>query len=129
MNGTCGHFYKPLTADIVDLDASTFELGEIWWIFHQPEDKKERQDADGQVDIENPAPRIIVREPAAESRADCGCADRRDSVKSKCEPALLRWKRVGENGLRHGLQSATARALQDPEQDQQGKARCDAAEQ
>ena len=52
-----------------------------------------------------------------------------DSVEREGQAALLRRKRVGQNGLRHRLKSAAARALNHAEQDQHRQAGRDAAQQ
>ena len=48
---------------------------------------------------------------------------------ANAKPSLLRWKSVRQNGLRHRLQPAAARALQHPEEKKKPETRRDAAKQ
>ena len=83
----------------------------------------------GKIDVEDPAPGVIVGDPAAERGADGRRHDRGDAVQRKGQAALLRREGVGQNRLRHRLQSAAARALQDAEHDQRPQRRRGAAKQ
>ena len=61
-------------------------------IFDEPAHENECQDADRNVDKENPAPGEVVRNPAAEGRSDRWRQHRDQAVKSKRLPAFLRFE-------------------------------------
>ena len=84
-------------------------------------DQDEGQNADGNVDEEDPAPGEVVGDPAAERGADGGREHGDQAVKGKGLAALLRLKGVGHDGLGHGLHAAAARALNDAEDEQHGQ--------
>ena len=78
----------------------------------------DRERADGQVDVEDPAPGEVVDEEAAEQRA----GDRRDredgADQAHVAAALARRDDVGDDRLRADHESAGADSLQRPEADQ-----------
>ena len=80
--------------------------------------QEQRQNADRQIDVEDPAPGVVVRDPAAQRRADGRRQHRGDAVKREGHAAFLRRESIGQNGLRHRLQSAAARALHHAEENQ-----------
>ena len=82
---------------------------------------------DGNVDVENPAPTVVVGDPSAQGGADRRRDDDGHAVHGKSHAAFRGRKRIGENGLLAGLQSAAARALQDAEKYQRAEARSQAA--
>ena len=102
---------------------------EIRRILDHPHHQKQGQHADRQIDVEDPAPGVVVGDPAAQRGTDGRRHDRGDAVERERQPALLRRERVGENGLRHRLQPAAARALQNAEQDQHRQAGRGSAQQ
>ena len=89
------------------------------------EDEHARHDdgreADGDVDVENPAPTVAVGEPAAED----GAEKRRDHDAESPEAhgfAAVLWREgFEEDGLRNWLEAAAARALNDATDDQERK--------
>ena len=116
-------------ADIVELDAGRFELAPGTGDPPQSGAPETGQHADGKIDVENPAPGIVEGDPAAEGGPDGGRHDRGDAVEREGQAALLRRKSVGQNGLRHGLQPAAARALQHAEEQQHPETGRSAAQQ
>jgi len=66
----------------------------VRWIFDKLINQRERQSADWNVDVENPAPRVVVGDPASQRRTNGGCADGRDSIQSKRQSSLLRGKGI-----------------------------------
>ncbi len=101
------------------------ELGEVGLdprrIFDHAGDEDEGEDADGNVDEEDPAPGEVVGDPAAESGADGWREDGDEAVEGKGLAALLGFKGVGHDGLGHGLHAAAAGALNDAEDEQHGQ--------
>ena len=73
----------------------------------------ESNDSDGNVDVENPAPTVIVGEPAAGDRAQHGRDHDSQRPESHRLSALLRRERFHQDGLRQRLQAAATRALDD----------------
>ncbi len=74
-------------------------------IFDQPVGEEQRQDAYWNVDVENPVPGVVVRDPAAERGSDRRRQYGNQAVEGKGEAAFRGLKRVGHDGLRHRLQS------------------------
>ena len=83
--------------------------------------EKQRQQADGNVDEENPPPGVVVRNPPAESWAHRGRDNNRDAVQRKSHPALLLAECVVQNRLLAGSKPAAAHSLQHSKEDQQLK--------
>src|ERR1700693_6123137 len=61
-----------------------------WWIFDEACDEEECQEADGNVDEEDPAPGEVVGDPAAKSRADGGSEDGDKAVEGEGLPTFVR---------------------------------------
>ena len=116
-------------ADVVDLYSRARGALHPGRIFDQAIDQKQCQDADRQVDEENPAPGVVVRDPAAQRGPDRRRDDRGDAIEREGQPALLRRKSVRQDRLRHGLQSAAARALQDAKKNDRPQTGRDSAQQ
>ena len=87
-------------------------------IFNQPRDQHECQEADGNVDEEDPAPRIVVGDPAAQRGADGRREHGDQAVERERLSALVRLEGIGHDGLRHGLQSSAACSLEHAEDKQ-----------
>src|SRR6516162_3812502 len=83
--------------------------------------EKQRQQAHRKINEKDPAPGIIECNPSAQRRANGGRHDRRDSVERKRRAPLLRRKLVCQNGLGHGLETATTGALQHPVEKQKAE--------
>ena len=116
-------------ADVIDTHTGSPARAEIRRILHHPEHQKQRQQTDGKIDVEDPAPGVIVGQPSAQRRANRGRHDGGDSVEREGQPALLGREGVRQNGLRHRLKPAAAGALNHAEQNQHRQAGSDAAEQ
>jgi hypothetical protein len=88
--------------------------------------QEERQDPDRHVDEEDPAPVVVVRDEAAERRADGRREDDRHSVHGERHSAL-RWReRVGQDRLLARPEPAAAEPLEHAEEDERpaASARC-----
>ena len=116
-------------ADIVDLYPRARRALHPGRVFDQAKNQKQRQDAHRQVDEENPAPGIVVRDPAAQGGPDRRRDDGGDAIEREGHAALPRRKSVRQDGLRHGLQSAPARALQHAKQNNRPEAGRNPAQQ
>ena len=81
-------------------------------IVDQAGDQNEGQDAHRNIDEEDPPPREVVGDPAAERGADGRREHGDQSVEREGLAALVRLEGIGHDGLRHGLHAAAARALQ-----------------
>ena len=90
-------------------------------IVNEAGDEDEGQDADGNVDEENPAPGEIVSDIAAERGADGGSEHGDQAVEREGLPALVGLKGISHDGLRHGLHAAAERALQYPAEEEDGQ--------
>src|SRR5262249_36769560 len=106
-------------SDVVDAEAGFHTLAlHVRRIADEKVRQNQRNDSDRDVDVENPAPGIIVGNPAAEPWTDCGRDDDSDSVDSESHTALFERERVVKDGLLARLQSAAAGALQNAEEHQ-----------
>jgi predicted transcriptional regulator len=85
-------------------------------------------DGDGDVDEEDPAPGVVVGDPAAERGADGGREDDRHAIDGEGLAALVRRESVGEDGLLAGLQAAAAGSLEHAEEDEERERGREAAE-
>ncbi len=88
--------------------------------------EEEGEQADGDVDEEDPAPVVVVGDPAAEDGADGGCGDDGDGVESEGRGAFGGREGVDEDGLLDGREAAAADALKDAgdEHDAEAWGRC-----
>ena len=102
-------------ANVVDSRESILDAIGPRRVLDQSIDKQQRQNADGQVDEENPAPGVVIRDPSAKSRTDGGRDDYGDAVHSEGDAPLFWWKRIRQNGLRQRLESAAPCTLKDAE--------------
>ena len=101
--------------------------GDPGWIFDDALGEKERKDADGDVEVEDPAPVEVIGDVAAEGGADGGRDDDGEAVHGKGLASLFWGEGVGEDGLLGRREAAAADALQDAAEDQQRKGGGDAA--
>ena len=104
-------------ADAVDVelaaDADGLALGFKGWVDRgRSGGEEEGHDADGDVDEEDPAPVVVVGDPAAEHGADGGRGDDGDGVEGEGGGALGGREGVDQDGLLDGGEAAAADALQ-----------------
>ena len=104
-------------------------FGEVGRVFDEAIGEIEREDADRDVEEEDPAPGVVVDDPAADGGAEDGGRDDGDAVHGEGHAAFLRREGVGEDGLLAGLQAAAGRALQDAEEDEHAERGRESAEQ
>ncbi len=69
----------------------------------------------GTIDVEDPRPRVVVGEPAAERGAERRREDDAEAVDAHRDALLLGRERLAQDRLRHGHQHAAADALHDAE--------------
>ena len=104
-------------ADIVDLQPPFRPLALPGRIFQQLVDRQHRQDADRDIDKEDPAPAVVIGDPAAQRRSDNGRDNNGDRREAERLTAIFRLKVVEQHRLLHRLQAAAKKALQHAEQD------------
>jgi hypothetical protein len=114
---------------IVDAFSALADFSEIRRVFDEAIGEDEREDSDGDVEEEDPAPGIVVDDPAADGGAENRRGDDGDSVDGESHGALLRREGVGEDGLLAGLEASTGCTLEDAEEDEHRQAEGKAAEQ
>src|ERR1035441_3965063 len=107
-------------ADVIHAVLRSPEVFEIGRILDNALCQHQREDADGHVDEEDPVPAVVIRDPTAKSWTDCRSDDDGYAIHGECHAALLGRKRVSEDCLFAGPESATACTLQDAEEDQHG---------
>src|SRR5689334_18431995 len=105
-----------------------FQTRQVRRIVDKLRNEQQGQNSHGDVDIENPAPGIVVCNPAAQRGTNGWSTDNGDSIQCEGQSAFFRRKGVGEDCLRHRLQSAAECTLQHAEKKQHTKARRDTAE-
>ena len=88
----------------------------------------EREEADRDVEVEDPAPAVVVGDVAAERRPDDRREQRGDAEERLRGALFLRRKRVEQHALARRLQSAAGQALQHARDDQHVEARRHAAQ-
>ena len=95
--------------------------GEVLGVSENDAGEESAADADGDVDVEDPAPGVVVGDPAAEGGAEDGRAHDGDGVDGHGHAALVAGKEVGQNRLHGGLEATASEALQDSEDDEQAE--------
>ena len=110
-------------APVIDALLALADFGQIRRVFDDAVGEVERQDADRNVDEEDPAPTVVVDDPAADGGAEHGSEHHRHAVNGEGHAALFRREGVGQDGLLAGLQAAAGRALQHAEEDQHAQRR------
>src|SRR5689334_2409782 len=82
--------------------------------------QEERQDADGKIEVEDPAPIVVVGDPSAERGAENGSEQDADAIGGHGVTVALFGERLEENRLSERLKAAAGQALQYAEDDQLG---------
>ena len=90
--------------------------------------QKKCQHSDRYVDVEDPAPAVTVRQPAAENRPQHGRNYNSKRPEGHGFPAVFRRKHFQQNRLRERLQSAAGCALNNAKDDKKRKIGREAAE-
>ena len=78
----------------------------------------DREDADGGVDIKDPAPGPVVRDPAAQKRADDGAQHGAHAEDGHGRAVLFPGETFKQDGLADRHEPAAADALDDPEENE-----------
>src|ERR1700730_15047385 len=115
-------------SDEVEARESGLQAGYVRGIFDKLRNQHEGHNPQWNVDVENPAPRVIVCDPASERWTDSRCADGCNSIQREGQSALLGSKAITQNGLRHRLQASSDRSLHDSKEKQEAKTGCDPTE-
>ena len=102
---------------------------DVGWIFDHAVGEPEGEDADGDVDEEDPVPVEVVGDPAAEGGADGRRDDDGHAVEGEGLAAFFNGEGIGEDGLLGGCEAAAADALEDAAEDKDGESGGDAAEE
>ena len=117
-------------ADIVDAARLALLLGLLpRRVLDEDQVDDDGQDADRHVDEEDPAPREIVRDVAAERRSEHRSDDRRDRGQAERRAPFGRRERIEDDRLLVRLETAAEKALHETEDDELPEARCDPAEE
>ena len=114
---------------VVDAFSFLAALGEVGRVFDEALGENEREDADGDVEEEEPAPAGVVDDPAADGGAEGGREDDGHAVDGEGHAAFLGREGVGEDGLFAGLEASAGCALEDAEEDEHGEGGGESAEQ
>jgi hypothetical protein len=107
--------------DVVHLNAFALAAAQPRWIFHDDGGEEEGEQADGNVDKEDPTPVVVVGDPAAERRADGRGHDHGHAENGEGLTTLFGREGIGQDGLLAGAHAASASALQDTEEDEHGQ--------
>ena len=114
--------------DAVDGAYVLLRLHQVRRVHQDAGGEQHRDDAHGHVDEEDPAPRVVVGDEAAERRADGGRHHHRHSVHRECHAALRGRERIREDRLLGRSEAAPADPLEHAEEDQQPEVRREPAE-
>ena len=116
-------------ADAPQINAAGLVLADVMRVAHEGADHHHRERAHRQVEVEDPAPGVVVGDPAAERGPEDG---REDDAQPKCRhrrAVPLGRESLQQDGLRQRLQSAAGEALQHAEEDEPFQAGGHSAEQ
>jgi hypothetical protein len=91
-------------------------------------DDRQRNEADGDVDIEDPAPRCVVDEKAADQRSGDAAEAEDRAERALVAPAIAWRDDVADDRLREDDEPAAANALQRAERDELAHVLAQAAE-
>src|SRR5713101_9445260 len=116
-------------ADVVDLGLAQLAAPEIGRVLYESRGEQHGNDADGNVDKENPAPGKVVGNPSTKRWSDGGSGDNGDAVDGESHASLGGLKSIGQYSLLAGLQAASASALQHAANDKGGQVRGQAAQE
>ena len=98
------------------------------WIFDHAVRQEEREQAEGDVDEEDPVPVEVVGDPSAQGGANGRSDDNSHTVDGEGLPSFFYGEGVCKDGLLAGSEAAAACSLQDARDDQERKGVGDAAE-
>ena len=93
------------------VDPARLGVLDVRRVFDEPRDHQDRDDADGNVDVERPAPRVGVGQVAAQRRSQHRGHDHAQCEDRHRAAALLGRETFQQNRLRQRLQRASAGAL------------------
>ena len=91
---------------------------EIFRVAEKGVTSAKRQETDWHIDQKDPAPLILVRQPAAQGRTDDRRQQGRQAEQRHRHALLFSREGVQQNGLTAGLQTAPCQTLNDAEQDE-----------
>src|SRR6202522_3730456 len=110
-------------ADVIDFSLAEFAAAEVRRVLDQSRSEKDGNDTDGNVDEKNPAQGEVVGDPASQSWPDGRRGYDSDAVNGKSHAPFGRRKRIREDRLLAGLQSASACTLQHAANNENGEIR------
>jgi len=87
-------------------------------VFDEGGGKEKGEDADGEVDVEDPAPGVAVGDPTTEGGADDGRDDDADAVDGHGGTVFAGRKAFEEDGLGEGLHASATDALENAGEDE-----------
>ncbi len=109
---------RPMPSTLPSVLADALEVGRV---FHDAAGENNGENAYGDIEEEDPAPGIVVGNPAADGGPDGGCDDDRHSVDGEGDAAFVGSEGIGEDGALAGLEASAGRALKDAEDDEQSE--------
>src|SRR6185437_8322729 len=112
-------------ANVIDPETQFLHVGRI---LNQHRGHQDRQDADGNVDEENPAPGETVGDPAAKCGTDRRRHDDAHAVDGHGHALFFARETIDENCLRDWLKTASSGALDDAKENEHGQTWREAAE-
>ena len=116
----------------IELDATLLRLQDLLmnvrWIFHDSRCQEQRQQADWNIEKEDPSPVVVICDPTTKRWSDRRRNYNSQAIHREGLPSLFRWKGVGKNRLLRRSKPASANALQDAKEDKQRQRGCETAE-
>ncbi len=116
-------------SDAPQVDSAELGFAKVRWVDDEVADHQQRENPHRQIDVEDPAPGVVVGDPAAQRRPQDG---RDDNAQAECRhrrAMLFGRESFQQHRLRQRLQASTAEALQHAKEDQRLQAGRHTAEQ
>ena len=105
-------------ADAPQIDASGFVLADVLRIAHEGVHHEQREDANRKIEVEDPAPGVVVGDPAAEGGAEDGREDDAEAEGGHGGAVPTGREGLQQNRLGQRLQASAGEPLQHAEEDQ-----------
>ena len=109
---------RPMPSTLPSVLADALEVGRV---FHDAAGEKNGENAYGNIEEEDPAPGVVVGNPAADGGSDGGRDDDGHAVDGEGDAAFVGSEGIGEDGALAGLEASAGRALKDAEDDEQSE--------
>src|SRR5581483_11087696 len=101
----------------------------VRWIEDECLGQDHSQHSNGNIDVKNPAPTVVIREPSASHRPQHRSNHDAEGPERHRLSTFFRWKGFQKNRLRQGLQTPAAGALHYAASDEKAERRGEATQE